>query len=503
MRRMNLRQFIYFACVLLWPSFIVAQGIDALATYKSGDYKTAIPLLQAAAAKSPRDPVMAAALLSALVYEGRVDEAADAANAAAGAFPNSPEVTAARGELAYYMSDMAEAERLFRAAMRLKEGTPRAYYGMYRIFRAASLHKSARLLCFRAHELDPDDALITLAFLRYLTAEKRAELEGPFRAAHPWFYPHYQRDEETRSDVKGELNGRKIFELQGARQETTIPLHYLGDPQHAIGVGVQLSIQGARPLRLLLDTGSSGILINQGAVDKAGLNHLGSGQVSGIGDKGARGAFAAVAESCRIGTLEYKTCIFGAVQGKGRVAGAEEDGLIGADFFSDYLIQIDFQRRLMHLTPLADREPNPQGYDRVIPPEEKSFTPVLRYGSHLYIQTKVNNKTWGLFLLDTGSSSSSLDSSFARLSTKIHGDYYTTVKGVSGSVKDVFEADKAELQFGHFRQSNLGLTAIDLNNSPEHQDFRMAGILGVPVLAMFRLTLDYRNGLVNFDYVLK
>ena len=78
-----------------------------------------------------------------------------------------------------------------------------------------------------------------------------------------------------------------------------------------------------------------------------------------------------------------------------------------------------------------------------------------------------------------------------------------TVKGVSGSVKDVFEADKAELQFGRFRQSNLGLIAFNLNNTPEHQDFRMAGILGLPVLSMFRLTIDYRNGLVGLDYIAK
>jgi len=77
------------------------------------------------------------------------------------------------------------------------------------------------------------------------------------------------------------------------------------------------------------------------------------------------------------------------------------------------------------------------------------------------------------------------------------------VKGISGSVKDVFEADKAELQFAHFRQSNLGLVAFNLNNAPEHQEFRMSGILGIPVLSMFRLTIDYRNGLVNFDYVFK
>ena len=74
---------------------------------------------------------------------------------------------------------------------------------------------------------------------------------------------------------------------------------------------------------------------------------------------------------------------------------------------------------------------------------------------------------------------------------------------MSGSVKDVFEADKAELRFARFMLPNsVPLTAIDLNNGPGHQELRMDGILGFPVLILFRLSLDYRNGLVNFDYIL-
>jgi len=253
---------------------------------------------------------------------------------------------------------------------------------------------------------------------------------------------------------------------------------------------------------MLFDTGASGILISQSAVDKAGLSHLGSFEARGVGDKGARSAFIAIADTCAIGSLKYKTCVFSALEGKGRVAG-DEDGLIGADFFSGYLIHIDFQKRLLHLVPQPDRPPNPQGYDRVIGPDETGFTPVFRLGHGLYILTKVNNKNWGLFLLDTGAGVSNLDSAFARLSTKIWGNNYINIKGISGSVKDVFEADKAELQFARFKQDNLGLIAFNLNNTPEHQDFRMSGVLGIPVLSMFRLTIDYRNGLVNFDYAFK
>ncbi len=499
---MRLARFTVFLFVM-FPVALLAEIDDGMAAYREANYAAAIPLLQAAAAKTPPDPLIRAALLSALVYEGRLDEASDAAEADAAAFPTSAEVTAARGEFAYYMGDMLQAERLFKAAVKLKEQTARAYYGLYRIFHAASMYRTARMLCLRAHELDPQDALITLAFLRYAAPAKRQELEAPFIAAHPWLYKHFEQMQENTSELKGELNGRKVFELDGAPQETTLHLEFLRDsPTHIRGVGLDVSIEGHRPLRLMLDTGASGILITQSAVDKAGLSHLGSFESWGIGDKGTRKAFTAIAEYCQIGSLKYKTCALQALEGKGRVGG-QEDGLIGADFFAAYLIHIDFQKKLLHLTPLPQRPPNPQGYDRVIGPDEAGFTPVFRFGHGLFVLTTVNGKSSGLFLLDTGAGLSNIDSTFARLSTKIHGNDFMHVKGISGSVKDVFEADKAELQFAHFRQSNLGLVAFNLNNAPEHQEFRMAGILGIPVLSMFRLTIDYRNGLVNFDYVFK
>jgi hypothetical protein len=44
------------------------------------------------------------------------------------------------------------------------------------------------------------------------------------------------------------------------------------------------------------------------------------------------------------------------------------------------------------------------------------------------------------------------------------------------------------------------MTVFNLNTSGKHQEVRIAGILGLPVLALFRLTLDYRDGQVKFEY---
>jgi len=89
---------------------------------------------------------------------------------------------------------------------------------------------------------------------------------------------------------------------------------------------------------------------------------------------------------CTIATLKYKTCVFQALEGKKNLPG-DIDGLLGTDFFSDYLMTIDFQRHTLHLVPLPDRPPNPQGYDRAPLPSEAGFTPVFRFGHHLTVST--------------------------------------------------------------------------------------------------------------------
>jgi predicted aspartyl protease len=485
----------------------LAQGADSedgLAAFRAGDYKKAIPLLEAAAGKDPKDVTARAALLSTLVYENQQAEAAAAESAGEADFPNAPEMLAARAEYAFYMGDVRHAEKLLKRSLAAKD-TGRATYDLAQMCVAASKFRTARLLTLRAHQLDPDDALITGAFVRYLPAEKQKEMFDAMRAQHPDLFAVQQQPyEETEAEIEKELGGRKAYEVQGGQHAVTVPLIYLRNGPAADqirGVGIELAIQGGRKLRMLLDTGASGILLRQSAVDKAGLKHLGSFEAHGIGDQGGKKSFATVADSCAIGNLRFSNCVFRAIEGRGRLGG-DEDGLIGTDFFSRYLVEINFQKHKLHLKPLAER-PQHQEYDREVPAGEEQFTPVFRFGHHLVIPTQVNGKQTGLFLLDTGSGLTSIDETFGRQALKMNGDAYMRVRGISGTVKNVYETGGATLQFGSFRQHYTGVTAFNLNTEPGHVPYRMAGILGLPVLQYFRLSIDYRNALVNFDYIEK
>ncbi len=486
---------------LLSPNAKPADSEDALAVYKAADFDRALPLLRAAVAASPQDDALNAALLSSLVYQGQVDAAADTAIADKKRFPSSPAIITARGEFAYYMGDMGKAETLFRDAIKLKEQTPRAYLGLYRLYEAASMYRTARQLILRAHAIDPDDALITRTWMSFIPPEQQRELFGPFAESHPWLFKNVQINHVTATKVSEGVRRRQLFELEKGPQEVTLSLIPVYNSRHQVeALGLPFRLNDGATLTLVLDTGASGILVSQSAADKAGLTHLGSIQASGIGDGGAQRAFAAVADACDIGTLHYKTCLIRAAEGALHLTGGE-DGLIGTDVFSGYLVEIDFRRQKLHLTPQPPREPNPQGYDSNGPGD--GWTRVFRYGHLLFVPTNLNGKTSGLFLIDSGAVMSNVDSTFARLSTKIHDNSEMRVYGLSGDVNDVFRADKAIITFAGYKQKNIGLTSFNLNSSTEHHDVRIDGILGFSVLDMFRLTLDYRNGLVKFEYTRK
>jgi len=130
----------------------------------------------------------------------------------------------------------------------------------------------------------------------------------------------------------------------------------------------------------------------------------------------------------------------------------------------------------------------------------KSYTQIYRFGHMLLVPTRIGDTSDKLFLLDTGALSSQVTPAAAAEVTKVHGDSDTLVKGLRGSVKKVYRADKAILQFGHLRQENQALLAFDLKPISDHVGTEVSGILGFTLLRLLDIKIDYRDGLVDFEF---
>jgi hypothetical protein len=191
-----------------------------------------------------------------------------------------------------------------------------------------------------------------------------------------------------------------------------------------------------------------------------------------------------------------------------------EDGLIGTNMFSSYLVDIDFPKgklKLTQLPPYPNEAPEEATldsrpatgahlHDRFIAPEMKDFTPIFRFNHALLIPTKVNDSAPMLFLIDTGAFDNSLTPAAGRQVTKISRNDNLKVKGISGEVKDVYIADKASLQFARFKDDRQNLITFSMDGPSKAWGTEVSGTLGFRMLRLLDIKIDYRDGLVDFIY---
>jgi hypothetical protein len=74
------------------------------------------------------------------------------------------------------------------------------------------------------------------------------------------------------------------------------------------------------------------------------------------------------------------------------------------------------------------------------------------------------------------------------------------IKGISGAVKNVFLANEFTIQFANLRQKNQDTVSFDTTNISESFGTEVSGFLGFNMLRMLRIRIDYRDGLIDFEY---
>jgi hypothetical protein len=238
-----------------------------------------------------------------------------------------------------------------------------------------------------------------------------------------------------------------------------------------------------------------------------------------VGDQGPQAGYVARADSIRLGSLEFRNCIVQVTERKDMGVGV--DGLIGTDVFSNYLVTLDYPMRKLLLSQLPPRPGEAGGdaaglstdaadpgssavssgpQDRYIAPTMKDYYPVFRSGHYLILPTLLNNKTEGLFMVDSGAFSSSISPEAAGAVTKVHGGAPITIKGLGGDVAKVSTSDKIVFQFAGIQQQNIDLISFDTSGLSKAAGIEISGFLGNTVLRELTISIDYRDGLIKFAY---
>jgi hypothetical protein len=128
------------------------------------------------------------------------------------------------------------------------------------------------------------------------------------------------------------------------------------------------------------------------------------------------------------------------------------------------------------------------------------WTRVFRFGHMLLVPTSVNDSKPKLFLLDTGAVGSMLSVRAGREVSKVYYEEHAHLQGMSGRVEKVYTSHSAALRFGHLEQKNKDIVTVDLSSMSLASGTEISGVLGYETLLLLDVKLDYRDGLVDFEY---
>jgi predicted aspartyl protease len=437
------------------PSLPPSPLHDALLLYRKGDFDGAIrKYQQLLTGKSV--PEAYAGLIRTYLKKKDVPQAHETA-ARALSESDAPALRVAVAEVYFREGKIPDAEREWVNVINSGHPEPRAYLGLARVRWAVSMYKSGWAMIDKAHTLDPEDPEIQMLWTEWLpTAERIKFLEDYLAASN-------NEDEEIRTGLRHYLeylkararDPRGSCHLVSKATSTEVPLvRLLLDPTHLRGFGLSVEVNGHRG-KLMLDTGASGLLLNRSLAEKAGVTRLADVNIGGVGDKGPKSGYRALASSLKVGGLEFQNCTVEVVDKRSVV---DEEGLVGADVFSSFLVDIDFPNEKLRLGELPTRpdetaptiklnsegsqsdteqqresQPDTQVAsgnkdsdsglrDRFIAPEMKDYTRFYRFDHFVLVPTMVANAPGKLFMVDTGATTNDITPAAAREITKVHGD---------------------------------------------------------------------------------
>jgi len=439
------------------------------------------------------------------------DAADAAANKANELAPNNAETKVALGEIYFRQGELAEAEAEFIAVINSGANNARAYLGLARTSQTISYYAREKRLIDKAHELDPSDPDITHFWMDTLPLADRT------KALKDYLSKDTNDDFETRKWLEKELELRQkdpLFDSHPCRMVSNTPtsevdLRPLLESEVLEGFGLDLTVNGVTS-RLLLDTGADDILITKKAADKAHVTKIFDMEFSGYGDKKPARGYLGHADTLQIGNMEFHDCNVQVVE-KGSFP---NEGIIGPEVFSDFLVDLDMPNRKFRLSELpvrpgeARRTPSlgydpdaaSEFHDRYVAPEMKGYSPVFRFEHMLLIPARVNDLAPRLFVIDTGAFTSIITPEAARGVTKVSNEPDAEFEGLSGRVKKVYVGGELTLTFAGLRQTNLDILSVDERSLSDSVGTEISGTLGFRLLMMLDMEIDYRDGLVSLKY---
>jgi tetratricopeptide (TPR) repeat protein len=495
-RSFSVTSFLAFILIILPLSQAPAQkpagedGKDIAAArqlFRQGDFHSAAAQFRQITDSRPNAAAYAA-LVESLLKLDDVKAADDSSQKALVALPDSADVHAARGDVYFRRGLIPDAQEEYKTALKLDDKCARAWLGQGKVDAVFARREQAKAAVAKARELDPEDG----------DALYEWAIRQPFPgnvAALEKHLAEFRNDDETerhereyKEFVKA-LAGRRVWIPAKEVDRTEIKLEVLtiGASMVRRGYGVRVRLNDRATVTLLLDTGSSGVIITRKLAEKIGARKLSEQSLEGIGKGATNVGYKAWVDKVVIGDLEFHDCFVQATPHEI----AQADGTIGTDVFTKYLVTLDFPERKLHLDPLPAASHGEPG------PEAGAFTQAYNFGHFLLLSTDIGKKATGLFVVDSGANANTISPELAKFVPDMRL-FNSPVSGASGQTNSAFIADDATLRFAKVQKKGERISTVDLHSVSKDLGVEISGQIGFSAMAEMKLMINYRDGLVAF-----
>lgn len=253
---------------------------------------------------------------------------------------------------------------------------------------------------------------------------------------------------------------------------------------------VQASINGSAPSWFLLDSGAGSSVIDSGKAEELGLSVFGHLPAGGVGEAAVD---VGIVRGVSLGLLGVQlvdqTLLATSLAALSQEFGRPIAGLLGYDFFSRFVVEIDYRARTLSLFDPATSRQTAEG----------ESLPITLEGNTPHVSAKLlfsgNQNVRGRFLVDTGAEGA-LD--LGALFVKKYGLLSRATRTVQGFVTGM--GGRIALRFGQARAVQIGRLTVTRPSIglSETSHGAMAnpvqdGVIGGSLLSRFKVTFDYAH----------
>lgn len=508
-------------------AFVICPGPSALASaatgsdkkarnraekaLRDGDFELAEKSFREILTKNAHDQESRLGLSFALLKQRRLQDAYDQAARVILVNPLSARAHALLGHAILASGNFRESVEEFRTALSVEENEAHAVAGLAMV----DFYENRLELCLRglrrAVNMAPDEPDFTFNLGQ---AAARRELYKEAADAYERFLviaPKTDADRRTR--IRGLIDFLRYLGKQGSLyvptgRATAVVSFTAFDSRPILNVRVN----GQKELlRFVLDTGSGMSVISDETAKKIGLRPVARGGLArAVGGGGKFEIVYGFLSSLEIGEVKVENVpvyIRRFFDDKTPV-----DGYLGLSMISKFLTAVDYGERTFTLV----RHRQSGSLDLLQTPPAADLTATLNPLTPKAVEIPLRTTSSGFlsgevylegiekplnFIIDTGASISVVSEKLAALEEL--SNYLTPnrlrVFGAAGIAEDVKTMLLPRVMLGTFTREQVSVAVLDLESVNETAGFLQDGILGGNFLRHFRVSFDFRRGVIRLE----